>query len=142
MRESYRCEKHPVEQPAEGTVWIEDGVLHVRDSLYRYEAEGDPLCEGTLEIGVNLNFDFATWSGVLWGKTTAELDAFDGGYTATWNAHWTTSDPLAPDAEDIWAGRYVGHGTGALEGCHFRSALVEEKHTLVIDEGYAFCPGA
>jgi hypothetical protein len=141
-RLAYQCEESPVAQTSTGRVWIEDGALHVRDARYLYESVGDPLCDGSLTIEVNLNLDLTDWSGALWGTSFRELDAFDGGFVTSWNAHWTTPNPLAPDATDIWDGQYVGRGFGELEGWQTRADLHEATHALIVEEGFAFDPGA
>lgn len=140
-RYGYQCTEIPVAQPAAGDFWIQDGVAYLRGAVYEYATFGDEECAGTYTIIVNFNLDLTTSSGALWGTSVSELDAFDGGYTSSWNAHWTASDPLAPDATDIWAGQYVGHGYGQLQGWQARATIVEKTHILILDEGYAFHPG-
>lgn len=96
---------------------------------------GDEQWPGDLRVVVNLNLDFADSSGALWGTATVDLDAFDGGYADSWTAHWTTSDPLAPDAWDNWAGRVVRGGFGELEGWQARGTILERTHVLTLEEG-------
>lgn len=141
-RHSFQCEETPLAQPEPGTFWIEDGIAHLRGAVYEYAVTGSPHCAGSITITVNFNLDFATAAGVLWGTGTSELDAFDGGFESTWVAHWTSPNPLASDATDIWVGRYVGHGYGELEGWQARASLLEVNHALVLEDGYAFQPGS
>lgn len=137
----FACEEWLVEITDPGTFRIEDGTAHLRGWAATYEVVGDAPCAGALTVVVNFNLDLETASGVLWGRSTLALDAVDGGYLGTFNAHWTTSDPLAADAEDIWVGRYVRQGFGALEGWQARGKIAEKYHWLILETGYAFAPG-
>ena len=142
-RVSYHCDAHLIDVLDEGHFWIDaDGVMQLRGQVLVYELVGDPLCSGTLTGTANLNFDPATGSGAVWGKSTIELDAYDGGWTANLIAHWTNPNPLVPDAEDIWLGSSVRHGYGELEGWQARSTMLEKFHWLFFDDGYAFAPGS
>ncbi len=138
----YRCEFQLVEVTDGGTAWVEDGSLHVRGWTGVYDVVGEDQCAGVGTAVANFNLDLATWSGGLWGTQMVALDAFNGGYAGTFTARWTADDPLAPDAEDIWVGRYTYGGFGDLEGWQARGNIVETTHLLVIDEGYAFLPGS
>lgn len=124
-----------------GSAVVEDGVLLLRGWTYTYTVVGDDLCAGVLTVEVNFNLDLSDWSGALFGKASVALAAFDGGFRGTFNAHWTTDDPLDYDAEDIWAGRYVRHGYGELDGWQARGALLEKHHWLITESGSAFQPG-
>jgi hypothetical protein len=141
-RTPYACEAWYVTQLVDGDFWVDaDGVIQMRGSVLEYQLVGDDLCAGTLIGSANFTFDPATASGVVWGRSIIELDAYEGGWVANLNAHWTNADPLAPNAEDIWVGMSVRHGFGELEGWQARSTLVERFHWLFLDEGFAFAAG-
>jgi hypothetical protein len=140
-RHAYACSGTLTNLVAPGTFWVEDGALHMRGFLAVYELTGDELCAGTLTGGANFNLDLATWSGVVWGTSTIELDAYDGGFRASLVAHFTADDPLRPDATDIWAGKTVRHGYGELAGWQARGTLIETTHASLLDAGEAFGPG-
>lgn len=142
-RIQYACEAYWTAQPDQGREWIDqDGVYHLRGSVLVYELYGDDLCDGTLTGTANINFDPATGTGLVWGKATIDLDAYDGGWTATLNGHFINPDPFDPDAEDIWLASSVRHGFGELEGWQARSTMLERFHWLFLDDGYAFAPGS
>ena len=141
MRVPYECEEWLVGITDPGTFWFDDGIAHLRGWAADYAVVGDEQCAGELTVVVSFNLDLTTSSGALWGRSTLALDAFDGGYDGTFTAHWTTSDPLADDAEDIWEGRHVRHGYGELDGWQARGRLAERYHWLILEEGYAFEPG-
>jgi hypothetical protein len=138
---SYRCDEHLVSFVPGTEPWVEDGALHLRGWTYVYDVVGDARCAGDLAVVVNFNLDLTDWSGNLWGAAMKQLDAVEGGYDITWTAQWTAGNPLDPGAADIWAGRYVGHGYGDLEGWEARATITERTHVLVQEEGYAFRPG-
>lgn len=141
-RVAYACDAYWTAQPDAGTLWVDaDGVVHMRGAILVYALVGDELCEGTLTGTANFNFDPATGSGLVWGKSVIELDAYDGGWTANLNAHFINPNPLAPDAVDIWLGSSVRHGYGELDGWQARSTMFEKYHWLFFDEGYAFAAG-
>lgn len=138
----YSCEAYWAAQPDEGEQWIDaDGVYHLRGAVLVYELVGDGLCAGTLTGTANFNWDPASKSGQVWGKSVIELDAYDGGWTANLNAHFINPNPLPMDAVDIWVGRSVRHGFGELDGWQARSTMFEKYHWLFFDDGYAFHPG-
>lgn len=142
-RVSYSCDALWTAQLEPGDEWIDpDGVYHLSGAVLVYTLVGDELCAGTLTGSANVNFDPATGSGLVWGKAVIELDAYDGGWSATLNAHFINPNPLVPDAEDIWVGSSVRHGYGDLEGYQARSTVFEKYHWLFFDEGYAFVPGS
>ncbi len=139
-RQAFTCHEHYVSDVG-GKLWLDGTTLHIRDAVYMYEVLGDSECAGTLTVTVNLNIDFATMTGSLWGTGLSELLAVDGGYETSWTAHWTSADPFNPAATDIWAGQFVGHGYGAREGWQVRATIIERTHVLVDEIGYAFQPG-
>lgn len=138
----YSCDAFWTDQLDPGEEWTdEEGVYHMRGAVLVYTLVGDELCAGSLTGTANVNFDPATGAGLVWGKAVIELDAFDGGWTATLNAHFINPNPLVPDAEDIWIGTAVRHGFGELDGWQARSTMFEKYHWLFFDDGYAFDPG-
>ena len=137
----YECTANLTSLISPGTIWVEDGAVHMRGFTAVYDLVGDELCAGTLTGDANFNLDLATWSGVVWGTSTIALDAFDGGFHARLVAHFTAADPLRRDATDIWTGQSVRHGYGDLEGWQARGTMIEKTHSLFLDAGYAFEPG-
>jgi hypothetical protein len=139
---AYECTATLTDLISPGDIWVEDGAVHMRGFQAVYDLVGDDLCAGTLTGNANFNLDLATWSGVVWGTSTIALDAYDGGFHARLVAHFTTDDPLRPDATDIWSGQTVRHGYGELEGWQAHGTLIEKTHVLMLDAGYAFEPGS
>jgi len=138
----FACAEHQLEITSDGTAWVtEDLVLHVRGWTATYHNTGDALCAGFGYPVVDFDLSLVTSEGVLWGTNHYVLDAYDGGYDFTWHATFIADDPLAPDATDIWTGRYVGHGYGEMAGWQVRGRIVERTHVLVDEIGYAFLPG-
>lgn len=136
----YECDEYLVALEG-GTEVIEDGVLYVRGTRAVHVIEGDAQCAGTQTATVDIDLDLTTWSGVVRVRATLELDAFDGGYEGLLIAHFTTPNPLDWSATDIWAGRYVRHGFGDLEGWQARGTVIERTHLFLEEQGYAFKPG-
>lgn len=140
---AFSCEEHLVANPDPGRQWVDDAfVLHVRGSLWLYEHVGDSYCAGDAQVVVNLNLDLMTGVGNLWGIIHVDLAAIDGGWDRTFSAHFTNPVPLAPDATDIWAGRFVGRGFGELAGWQIRGQGIERTHILVESTGRFFEPGS
>lgn len=141
-RIAYSCDAYWTAQLEAGEQWIDsDGVYQMRGAVLFYTLVGDELCAGTLTGSANFNWDPATGSGLVWGKSVIELDAYDGGWTANLNAHFINPNPLPMDAVDIWVGSSVRHGFGELDGWQARSTMFEKYHWLFFDHGYAFDPG-
>lgn len=138
----FSCAEHFADNPEPGRVWVDDDfVLHVRGSQWIYEHEGDRYCAGEAHVVVNLNVDLATGEGNLWGTIHVDLDGIDGGWHRTFSAHFTNPHPLMPEATDIWAGRFTGHGFGELDGWQIRGQGIERTHVLVESTGFVFQPG-
>jgi hypothetical protein len=141
-RREYHCDAFWTAMLEPGQEWIDaNGVHQMRGAVLVYTLVGDRLCAGTLTGSANYNWDPVTRSGLVWGKSVIDLAAFDGGWTATLNAHFINPDPLPPDAADIWVGRSVRHGFGELDGWQARSTMFEKYHWLFFDDGYAFAAG-
>lgn len=137
----YTCQEHLLAIIDGGVSWVTDDlVLHVRGWRATYRYVGDPLCAGRSFPIVDFDLSLVTSEGELWGTNHTVLDAYDGGYDFTWHARFITVDPLRPDATDIWTGRYVGHGYGAMDGWQVRGWILEKTHQLVEEHGYAFLP--
>jgi hypothetical protein len=137
----YACDEYAAALLDAGRTWTSHGVEHVRGQVVAQEVVGDALCAGTNTVVVNYNLNLATSTGVLWGTATLDTSDFDGGFMSSWTAKFTATDPLAPDAQDIWVGQYIRHGFGELAGWQARGDIFEKFHWLVLEEGFAFNPG-
>jgi hypothetical protein len=65
------------------TMWVEDGILHIRDRDMFGVVESDgPYHQGTGHMLMNANIDLATGYGNFWGSLEIYPDAFPNGYWA------------------------------------------------------------
>lgn len=119
---------------------MDDGVLHVRGAVYLYDVVGDEHSAGGLRVVVSLNLDFADRPVPCGARERWTSTPSTAGTRTPGTAHWTTSNPLAPDARDIWAGRVVRRGFGELEAWQARGTILERTHVLTLEEDYAFRP--
>lgn len=125
-----------------GTLWVEDGALHLRGQVMVYAGSGDPQCVGTMTSVINFNLDLSDWSGALWGTFDRTADATNGGWAGTFVGHWTTDNPLAPTAIDRWAGKIIGHGYGGLEGWQLRTSANSPTQVTLVSTSIAWEAGS
>jgi len=98
------------------TMWVEDGILHIRDRDMTGAVESDGVYHaGTTRMLANANIDLATGYGSYWGTLEIYPDAYPSGY---WAGHW---------AVQVNAGKAGGiarlQGYGELSGLLTQSEL-------------------
>lgn len=69
------------------TMWIEDGILHIRDRVMDGAVQSDgPYHAGTGHMVANANIDLATGYGTYHGTLEIYPDAYPGGH---WAGSWS-----------------------------------------------------
>jgi len=135
-RLAFTCEEYLVGLLAAPVEWVdEDGVYHMRGWMARYVDVGSPLCAGVNIATANANIDLATGEGVVWGTGHMTLTAGGG-----WDGHFVSH--LTPGGPNIWEGKVVMHGWGAMAGWQARASLVEPGPATAIISGVAWKPGS
>jgi hypothetical protein len=98
------------------TMWVEDGILHIRDRVMSGAVESDgPYHLGTGHMVANANIDLATMYGNYWGTLEIFPDAYPEG-------HWAGSFSMQVNEGKV-GGKARLQGYGTLDGLASKSDL-------------------
>jgi hypothetical protein len=113
--------------------WDAGRTSHVRGWTASYDATGDPLCAGTVEVvaGIEMSAGIAG----LRGTVVYRLSGIDGGWTGRFEQTWAFDQGL------LTYGREVATGFGELAGWQLRATLSEAFDGTITEIDEVFVPG-
>ena len=108
-------------------------TTHFRGWSAFYDATGDPLCAGRIEVLAG--FEISNSLGGLRGTVVYRLAGIDGGWSGTFEQVW------AFDKGQLTFGREVMSGFGELAGWQLRATLNEAFDGTIVETDEVFAPG-
>ena len=114
-----------IEEIDPGETWFRGDVLHVRDVVWRVRVVGSgpnaDYMTGEQISTFGFNWNYKTGAVSAFGSIDVELDAFDGGYRASFHvAGPPNSDAIGGTCAEFPFFRAVGQGYGELDGAQAR----------------------
>lgn len=113
--------------------WDAGRTSHIRGWTASYEATGDPLCAGTVQVVAGI--DITGGVGGLRGTVVYRLAGIDGGWIGTFQQVWAFDRGLLTDGHEVAA------GFGELAGWRLRGTLNEAFDGTITETDEVFAPG-